>query len=98
MVKLVTDYRSLKAITFRDEYPIPRIYDLINGLGQAAWFFVLDVQTGYRQVAVAVEDQRKAAFGTGHGTGQFTVMPFGLSGAPSASQRPTQDILLKRAG
>lgn len=43
------------------------------------------------EVEVAAEDRWKTAFWTRYGTFNFTVMPFGLSGAPSAFQLLVQN-------
>ena len=62
---------------------MPRIDDLIDGLGQARFISTLDLTKGYWQMPVAEEDRHKTAFTTPIGLFQFRVMPFGLSGAPA---------------
>ncbi|PHJ18537.1 rna-directed dna polymerase, partial [Cystoisospora suis] len=47
------------------------------------------------QVEAAEQDQWKTAFRTRYGTFQFTVMPFGLAGAPSRFQSLMQNIFLE---
>ncbi|PHJ19134.1 retrotransposon ty3-gypsy subclass [Cystoisospora suis] len=73
-LRMVIDYRPLNAITIREDYPCPRIHDLINRLGKAKWFSTLDLQQGYYQVEVAADDQWKTAFRTLYGTYQFRVV------------------------
>jgi len=70
-----------------DAYPMPRIDDLIDGLGQAKFITTLDLTKGYWQMPVAEEDRRKTAFTTLIGLFQFRVIPFGPSGAPTSFQR-----------
>lgn len=82
-MRLVIDYRGLNKITLKDDYPIPRIHDLIDRLGKAEWFSKLDLTAGYYQVQVTEADQWKTTFRTRYGTYQFRLMPFGLAGAPS---------------
>ncbi|BHF68548.1 hypothetical protein SprV_0301158400 [Sparganum proliferum] len=41
------DYRRLNAVTVRDSFPLPRLYDTIDALGQAVWFSTLDLKSGY---------------------------------------------------
>ncbi|PHJ21918.1 retrotransposon ty3-gypsy subclass, partial [Cystoisospora suis] len=65
-LRLVIDYRPLNRITIKDDYPIPKIHDLINRLGKATWFTKLDLQKGYYQVEIAEADQWKSAFRTRH--------------------------------
>lgn len=66
---------------------MPRIDDLIDGLGRSHYISTLDLTKGYWQVPVAAEDRPKTAFVTPFGLFQFKVMPFGLQGAPATFQR-----------
>ena len=44
----------------------------------------MDLASGYWQIPLLEKDKEKTAFTTGTGLYQFTVMPFGLTGAPGA--------------
>ncbi|PHJ16379.1 retrotransposon ty3-gypsy subclass, partial [Cystoisospora suis] len=94
-LRMVIDYRGLNRITIKDDYPIPRINDLVNRLGKGSWFCKLDLASGYYQVQVAEQDQWKTTFQTRYGTFQFKVMPFGLAGAPSTFQRMMQHVFIR---
>ena len=48
--RLCIDYRKLNLITQADPYPIPRIEELIDGIGDAKWITALDLTKGYWQV------------------------------------------------
>ncbi|PHJ21784.1 os07g0510800 related [Cystoisospora suis] len=87
---MVMDYRGLNGITIKDEYPVPRINELINRLGKSSWFSKSDVASGYYQVRVAEHDQWKTTFRTRYGTFQFKTILFGLAGALSTFQRMMQ--------
>ena len=50
------DYRKLNAVTRKDAYPLPRIDDTLDSLGNTKWFSTLDLTSGYRQVEVNPED------------------------------------------
>ena len=82
-LRLCVDYRKLNGLTPADAYPMPRLDDLIDKLGKAKYITTLDLTRGYWQVPVKPEARPKTAFVTPFGLYQFTVMPFGLSGAPS---------------
>ena len=76
-----------------DAYPMPRVEDLIDWVGNAQYITTLDLTKGYWQVPVAVEDRAKTAFTTPCGLFQFTRMPFGLQGAPATLQRMIDRLL-----
>ena len=90
---MCVDYRKLNAITIGDHYPLPRIEELINGIGASKFITTLDLTKGYYQVPVAPEDKEKTAFITPYGKYQFTTMPFGLVSAPSTFQRLMNEVL-----
>ena len=62
------------------------LYETLDALSDARYFTTLDLQNGYWQVSVKVEDKKKTAFVTHHGHWEFNVLPFGLTGAPPAFQ------------
>ena len=92
-IRLCVDYRRLNTITRSDAYPMPRIDDLIDQIGQAQYLSTLDLTKGYWQVPVAEEDQAKTAFTTPFGLFTFRRMPFGLQGAPATFQRMVDRLL-----
>ena len=81
---MYVDYWRLNLVSQVDAYPMPRIDNLINGLGWARFSSTLDLTKGYWQMPVAVEDRHKTMFTTPIGLFQFRVMPFRLSGAPAS--------------
>ena len=86
-IRFCVDYRRLNAVSAADCYPMPRVDKLIDRLGTAKFISTLDLARGYRQVPMAAESRKKTAFVTPFGQFEFTVMPFGLHGAPSTFQR-----------
>ena len=92
-IRLCVDYRWLNAVSIVDSYPMPRIEDLIDYIGQAKFIRTLDLTNGYWQVPVVEEDRGKTAFTTPFGLFQFQRMPFGLQGAPATFQRMMDRLL-----
>ena len=92
-VRFCIDYRSLNLVTKADQFPIPRIDDLLDQLGKAKYFSTLDLASGYWQVQMHPDSVEKTAFITHQGLFEFNVMPFGLRNAPSVFQRLMQRVL-----
>ena len=89
-LRLCVDYRRLNKVTRPDPFPMPRIDDLLNGLGSAEYITTLDLTKGYWQVPVHLNSQQKTA---PFGKYEFLTMPFGLVGAPATFQRLMNGIL-----
>jgi hypothetical protein len=93
--RFCVDYRGLNSVTKKDSYPLPRIDDTLDALGNgdAQIYSTMDLASGYWQIPIEDEDKEKTAFTTRSGTYQFTVMPFGLTGAPGAFCRAIDNTL-----
>ena len=83
----------LNAMTIRDSYPIPRMDESIDSLGDAVIFSTLDCNSGYWQIPMAEKDKDKTAFISHYGLYRFIRMPFGLKNAPGTFQRAADVIL-----
>jgi len=86
-------YRRLNAVTKKDSYPIPRMEDCIDSLGDARVFSTLDCNAGYWQIPMAPEDIDKTAFPCHMGTYEYLKMAFGLTNSPATFQRALDIIL-----
>ena len=91
--RFCVDYRRLNVLTIKDTYPLPRMDEGLDSLGEAKYFTTLDCNSGYRQIPIAEEDRNKTTFTCHARTYRFLRMPFGLCNAPPTFQR-TVDILL----
>ena len=92
-LRFCVDYRRLNAITYKDSYPSPLIDNCLNALAGSSWFSTLELHSGYYNIPIADEDRDKSAFITRKGCHRFTVMPVGLTCAPSVFQRLMDFVL-----
>lgn len=53
---MCVDYRQLNVKTRKDAFPIPPIEESLDALTGAFWYSMLDLASGYYQVAVADAD------------------------------------------
>lgn len=81
--RLCVDYQALNSMTVISKYPVPIIDELLDELAGARWFSKMDLRAGYHQVRLAPGEEFKTAFQTHAGHWEYTVMPFGLAGAPA---------------
>ncbi|GBG87374.1 hypothetical protein CBR_g45433 [Chara braunii] len=86
------DYRGLNAITDKNREALPRIDDLLDRVQGCRYFSKIDLKSGYHQIAIRPEDQRKTAFQTRYRLYEFVVMSFGLYNAPGTFQHAINRI------
>ena len=77
-VRLCVEYRNLNSVTKPDKFPIPKIDDILDQLGESKYFSTLEIARGYWQFKVSEESQ---ALITQSGLYKFRVMRFGLTNA-----------------
>ena len=87
------DFRRLNDMTKKDSYPLPRVDDILDRLGEAQFYSVLDLRSGFWQLPLAKEDREKTAFATPDGLFQFRVLPMGLKNSPADFQRSMGRVL-----
>ena len=92
-LRFCVDYRRLNSMTVKDSYPLPRMEDCIDSLGDAKYLTTLDCNAGYWQIPVHPRDRSKTAFVCHEGCFEYCRMPFGLTNAPATFQRAVDMIL-----
>ena len=91
--RLVTHFRKVNSVTNTDSYPIPRIDDCIDRIGNAKYVTKLDLLKGYYQVPMTMRARTVSAFATPDGLYQYKVMPFGMKNAPATFQRMINNVI-----
>jgi hypothetical protein len=81
--RLCVDYRCLNKKLINDTYPLPRIDDILDELGETQFFSILD----FHQIPLTEECRDFTTFSTQAGSFRYKVLPFGLKIAPSAFAR-----------
>jgi hypothetical protein len=85
--RMCIDYRKLNKATRKDHFPLPFIDEMLERLGKHSYFCFLDGYSGFMQVPIHLDYQRKTSFTCPYGTFAYRRMPFGLCNAPATFQR-----------
>lgn len=85
--RLVFDYRKVNDKLVADKFPLPRMDEILDSLGKARHFSVLDLYSGFHQVGLHPDSRDITSFSTDEGSFRFTRLPYGLKVAPNSFQR-----------
>ena len=91
--RFCTDYRKVNSVTKTDTYPIPRIEDCIDKIGNAKYVSKFDLLKGFWQIPLTDRAKEISAFVTPDGLFQYKVMPFGMKNSPATFQRMINQIV-----
>ena len=91
--RFCTDFRKVNDKTKSDSFPIPRIADCIDQIGNAKFVSTFDMLKGYWQVPLTQRAREISAFVTPSGLYQYKVMPFGMKNASATFQRMVNKLV-----
>ena len=91
--RLVINYSKINAQCYCHAFPIPRIDDLIDRVGQPKFLTKLDITKAYWNVKLDEDSNKYSAFVTGEQRLKFLRLRFGLSGACSTFSRLVSNCL-----
>ena len=73
---MVADFRPVNKLTVVDKYPLPRIDEMLDRVGDASYFSKLDLHSGFHQIRVFPEHLERTAFRSKYGTFAYHLMTF----------------------
>ena len=85
--RFCVDYRLANKQIKSDAFPMPRLLDCVDQIGEAKLISKLDLLKGYWQVPLSPKAKKVYSFVTGAGLYNFDVLPFGCKNAPASFQR-----------
>ena len=91
--RVCQDYRRVNKLIESDAFPLPRILDCIDQVGEARYLSKLDLLKGFYQIPLAEDAQNVLAFSTHKGLFRYKVLPFGVKIAPTAFQRVMNQVI-----
>lgn len=96
--RFCTDFRKVNTVTKNDSYPIPRMDDCIDRVGNAKFVSKFDLLKGYWQVPLTERAKEVSAFVTPDGFYQYKVMPFGMTNSGATFQRMMNIVIFELEG
>ena len=72
------DFRNLNKVSLKDNYPLPKMDQILQRVVGSERISTMDGFSGYNQMKVLPEDQENTTFTTPRGTFMYAKMPFGL--------------------
>ena len=98
-IRICGDYKvTVNQASKLDNYPIPRIEDLLAVLGGGQHFSKLDMSQAYQQMELEEDFKKFTTINTHKGLYQYNRLPYGISSAPGIFQRAMEHLLKEIPG
>lgn len=85
--RLCIDYRRVNKQLIADKFPLPRIDEILESLGKAKYFSIIDLFKSFHQVPISESTRDITSFSTEEGSFRWKVLPFGLNVSPNSFSR-----------
>jgi hypothetical protein len=92
------DYTSLNKACPKDEYPLPRICQIVDSTALCELLSFLDAYSGYHQISLTIDDEEKTAFITSFEIFCYTKMVFELKNGGATYQKCVHTVLESQIG
>ena len=96
--RMCTDYRKVNNVTRTDSYPIPRIEDCIDKIGNAKYVSKFDLLKGYYAIPLTDRAKKISAFVTPDALFQYQRTPIGMKNPGASFQRMINNVLREFPG
>lgn len=91
--RMVVDLRKLNDLIVQDAYPLPLIDEILGQLGNARYFSVLDLYSGFYQLGLSPESRKYTSFSVNGKKYEFKRLPMGLKNSPAYFTRMMNHVL-----
>ena len=92
-VRICVDLTKLNKSVKSENFPLPRVEEILATLEGSRVFSKMDANSGFWQIELEEESRKYTTFITPFGRFQFCKMPFGISAAPEFFQRQMTKLL-----
>ena len=96
--QICVDYTDLNKAGPNDEYPLPRIDQIVDSTSGCELLCFLVAYSGYHQISMCIDDEEKTAFVAPFGVYCYIKMPFGLKNVGSMYQKFVHIVLEGQMG
>ncbi|XP_029904245.1 LOW QUALITY PROTEIN: uncharacterized protein K02A2.6-like [Myripristis murdjan] len=92
--RLCGDYKlTVNRVSTLEQYPIPKVEDLMAVLAGGQQFTKLDMSHAYQQIQMDDQSKKYLTVNTHRGMFTYNRLPFGVSSAPAIFQRTMEGVL-----
>ena len=93
-VQICGDFRqTVNPVAKLDQYPIPKIEDLLTTLVKGKVFTKIDLSNAYQQLSLDEASKQYMVVNTHKGLFRYTRLPFEISSAPAIFQRVIESLI-----